>query len=70
MVRPTFPKTLREFQSEFATEEACQKYLAACRRRQPMAAFQTLLGLGTGRRPTSYKEIRGGADLSTPFNKD
>jgi hypothetical protein len=40
------------------------------RRRQPMAAFQTLLGLGTGRRPTSYKEIWGGADLSTPSNKD
>jgi hypothetical protein len=29
--RPPFPKTLREFQSEFATEEACQQYLAACR---------------------------------------
>jgi hypothetical protein len=28
-----------------------------------MAAFQTLLGLGTGRKPTPYKEIRGGADL-------
>jgi transposase-like protein len=26
-----FPKTLREFQSMFATEEACQKYLAECR---------------------------------------
>jgi transposase-like protein len=26
-----FPKTLREFQSKFATEEACQEYLAACR---------------------------------------
>src|SRR5947209_5533075 len=26
-----FPKTLREFQSKFATEEACQRYLAACR---------------------------------------
>ena len=31
MPRPPFPKTLREFQSKFATEEACQKYLAACR---------------------------------------
>src|SRR6202049_3256761 len=31
MARPAFPKTLREFQSMFATEEACQKYLAACR---------------------------------------
>lgn len=29
--RPAFPKTLREFQSMFATEEACQKYLAECR---------------------------------------
>ena len=33
------------------------------RRRQPMAAFQTLLGLGTGHKPTSYERIRGGADL-------
>src|SRR5260221_14604405 len=39
------------------------------RRRQPMAAFQTLLGLGTGRNPTSYKEIRGGANLSRRSNK-
>src|SRR4051812_1224989 len=36
------------------------------RRRQPMAAFQTLLGLGTGRRPTSYQQIRGAADLCEP----
>ena len=31
MPRPGFPKSLREFQSKFATEEACQQYLAACR---------------------------------------
>ena len=31
MARPPFPKSLRQFQAEFATEEACQKYLAACR---------------------------------------
>ena len=31
MPRPGFPKTLREFQSKFATEEACQLYLASCR---------------------------------------
>ena len=31
MARPPFPKSLRQFQVEFATEEACQKYLAACR---------------------------------------
>src|ERR1700756_4072163 len=31
VARPPFPKTLRQFQTDFATEEACQKYLAACR---------------------------------------
>ena len=31
MARPSFPKTLRQFQTDFATEEACQQYLAACR---------------------------------------
>jgi len=34
------------------------------RRRLPMAAFQTLLGLGAGRKPTPYKQIRGAADIS------
>ena len=33
------------------------------RRRQPMAAFQTLLGLGAGRAPTPYRQIRGGRDV-------
>ena len=33
------------------------------RRRLPTAAFQTLLGLGTGRKPTAYNKIRGAADL-------
>ena len=32
------------------------------RRRQPLAAFQTLLGLGTARKPTPYKQIRHAAD--------
>lgn len=36
------------------------------RRKQPMAAFQTLLGLGTGRKPTPYKLIRGAEDLTWP----
>jgi transposase-like protein len=36
------------------------------RRRLPMAAFQTLLGLGTARKPTRYKEIRAAADLPKP----
>ena len=31
MPRPPFPATLRQFQVEYATEEACQKYLARCR---------------------------------------
>jgi len=34
------------------------------RRRQPMAAFQTLLGLGSGRAPTPYRQIRGARDLA------
>jgi transposase-like protein len=33
------------------------------RRRLPMAAFQTLLGLGAGHKPTAYKKIRSAADL-------
>src|SRR2546422_9072168 len=36
------------------------------RRRLPMAAFQTLLGLGTGHKPTHYKQIRGARDISKP----
>src|SRR6267143_1825922 len=35
------------------------------RRKQPMAAFQTLLGLGAARTPTSYDSIRNAMDLST-----
>ena len=34
------------------------------RRKQPMAAFQTLLGLGAAHRPTEYKQIRGATDIS------
>ena len=34
------------------------------RRRQSMAAFQTLLGLGGGRAPTPYRRIRGVRDLN------
>jgi len=29
--RPPFPKNLRAFQRQFATEEACHQYLAVCR---------------------------------------
>lgn len=36
------------------------------RRKQPMAAFQTLLGLGAGRTPTPYRRIRAGRDLLKP----
>ena len=31
MPRPAFPRNLQEFQRQFATEAACQQYLAACR---------------------------------------
>jgi transposase-like protein len=34
------------------------------RRRLPMAAFQTLLGLGSSHKPTPYNRIRGAADIS------
>jgi len=34
------------------------------RRRTPTAAFQTLLGLGTGRAPTPYRRIRGAQDMA------
>jgi len=33
------------------------------RRKTPAAAFQTLLGFGTARRSTMYKQIRGARDL-------
>ena len=36
------------------------------RRGLPMAAFQTLLGLGAGRKPTPYTQITGAAGLSKP----
>jgi transposase-like protein len=36
------------------------------RHRQPRAAFQTLLGLATGRKPTPYKQIRGAEHLAQP----
>jgi transposase-like protein len=36
------------------------------RRNKPMAAFQTLLGLGAGHKPAPYKEIRGAKDLPKP----
>jgi hypothetical protein len=35
------------------------------RRKQPMAAFQTLLGLGTWRAPTPYRRIQAGRDMFT-----
>jgi transposase-like protein len=34
------------------------------RRKTPAAAFQTLLGLGTGRTSTEYAQIRGAKDLN------
>jgi ISXO2-like transposase domain len=40
------------------------------RRRVPMAAFQTLLGLGTGHKLTHYKQIQGAANLSKVSKTD
>jgi hypothetical protein len=31
-----------------------------------MAAFQTLLGLGSVKQPTPYRQIRGAADIPRP----
>ena len=31
MGRPSFPKSLQQFQADFSSEQACQAYLAACR---------------------------------------
>jgi hypothetical protein len=36
----------------------------------PRPRVQTLLGLGIGRKPTAYQQIRGGTDFSRPFNQD
>jgi hypothetical protein len=40
------------------------------RRQTPMAAFQTLLGLGTARSPVPYTQIKGASDLSRLLQKD
>ena len=40
------------------------------RRRQPMAAFQTLLGLGAGRAPTPYRRIRGAQDVRPQVDRN
>jgi len=39
------------------------------RRQTPMAAFQTLLGLGTAPRPMPYVRILGGSDLPISSRK-
>ncbi len=31
MPRPSFPRPVREFEADFASEESCQQYLEACR---------------------------------------
>jgi hypothetical protein len=46
--RPPFPATLRQFQIEFASEEACQKYLAQCRWPEGFVAaiYAGVIGIG------------------------
>ena len=56
----TYPGVSRD-QLQFYLDEFVFRHN---RRRQPMAAFQTLLGLGTGRAPTPYELIRGAKDNS------
>ena len=51
MARPSFPKNIREFQRQFATEEACQDYLAACRWPDGFACPRC--GHARGYRPTA-----------------
>ena len=53
--RPPFPKTLRQFQADFATEGACQQYLAPVVGQ--MVSFA--LDADTGK-PTSWSD--GGSD--------
>ena len=54
MARVPFPISLRQFQLQFATEEACQKYLAACRWPEgfkcPRCGNARAYALTTGRR--------------------
>ena len=57
MARPPFPKSLRQFQVEFATEEACQKYLAALSV-GPTGSFVLSVGIG---RPTFSSRNYGGS---------
>ena len=40
------------------------------RRKHPMAAFQTLLGLGAGHTPTPYRRITGGRDIVARLEGD
>jgi len=40
------------------------------RRKQPMAAFQTLLGLGTKHKSTTYKEMRTDGPFKRPAKTD
>ena len=40
------------------------------RRRQPMAALHTRLGLGTGRAPTPYRQIRGARDVAAHSDRN
>ena len=75
MPRPAFPTSLRLFQQQFPDEAACREYLETFRwpdgfrhnrRKTPMAAFQTLLGLRSARGPTPGRLIRRSSrDLAT-----
>lgn len=58
MPRPAFPKTLRQFQSDFATEVACQKYLASCRWPDGFTYLRVLQSVGIGHSVRAGRESR------------
>jgi hypothetical protein len=58
-----YPRSLQEFRKLFSDEARCPRphndrliNNVALPRRPAMAAFQTLLGLGSQQQPTTYKQ--------------
>ena len=60
------PSRVSPNQVEFYLDEFVLRHN---RRRKPIVAFQTLLGLGAGHKPTSSKRIQGAQDLRNPPSK-
>ena len=58
MARPPFPKTLRQFQTDFATEEACQEYLVT------VVGRMALLVRGAGMKERMNWQTKGAISAS------